>query len=50
MGKIYFTSDLHLGHENAIRFDQRPFNSVEEMDAELVRRWNAKVSNEDTVF
>jgi len=50
MGKIYFTSDLHLGHENAIRFDQRPFNSVEEMDAELVRRWNAKVTTEDTVY
>lgn len=37
MPKIYFTSDLHFGHENVIRFDNRPFASVEEMDAELVR-------------
>lgn len=50
MGKIFFTSDLHFGHENVIRFDNRPFETVEEMNAELVRRWNAKVSNGDLVY
>ena len=44
MGKIYFTSDNHFGHEGVIRFDNRPFASVEEMDAEMIRRWNAKVT------
>ena len=29
---IFFTSDLHLGHENCIRPLQRPFSSIEEMD------------------
>ena len=50
MEKIFFTSDLHIGHDNAIWFDNRPFSSVEEMDAELIRRWNAKVGREDTVY
>ena len=45
MGKIYFTSDNHFGHEGVIRFDNRPFASVEEMDAEMIRRWNAKVTS-----
>jgi calcineurin-like phosphoesterase family protein len=50
LSKIYFTSDLHFGHENVIRFDDRPFASVEEMDAELIRRWNAKVDRGDLVY
>ena len=50
MNKIYFTSDLHIGHENVIRFDNRPFETVDEMDAELIRRWNAKVDRGDLVY
>ncbi len=50
MGKVFFTSDLHFGHENAIRFDNRPFKNVEEMDAELIKRWNAKVGKGDLVY
>ena len=50
MGKVFFTSDIHFGHENVIRFDERPFATVEEMDAELIRRWNAKVGKGDLVY
>lgn len=50
MSKIFFTSDLHFGHENIIRFDNRPFSSVEEMDSELIRRWNEKVGKGDLVY
>ena len=32
---IFFTSDLHLGHENCIRLCNRPFSSIEEMDETL---------------
>ena len=35
MGKVFFTSDLHFGHTNVITFDKRPFETVDEMDAEL---------------
>ena len=48
--KIFFTSDLHFGHENVIRFDNRPFNTVKEMDEEMIKRWNAKVRKGDIVY
>ena len=48
--KVFFTGDLHFGHENVLKFDNRPFATVEEMDAELIRRWNNKVTNEDIVY
>lgn len=46
----FFTADLHIGHYNAIKFDDRPFASVEEMDAEIIRRWNNRVGPDDTVY
>ena len=46
----YYISDLHFGHANVIKFDNRPFNSVEEMDLELMRRWNSVVLPGDTVY
>lgn len=47
---IFFTSDLHLGHQNVIRFCQRPFDTAKEMDAALIANWNARVTNADTVY
>ena len=46
----YYISDTHFGHFNCIRFDNRPFASAEEMDAEIIRRWNEKVSDGDDIY
>ena len=48
--KTFFTSDLHFGHENVLQFDGRPFKTVQEMDEELIRRWNNKVEKGDLVY
>lgn len=47
---IFFTSDLHFFHKNVIRFDNRPFTSVEDMNETLIRNWNRKVKNNDLVY
>lgn len=47
---VFFTSDLHFGHKNVIRFDNRSFTSIEEMDETLIRNWNKKVAKEDLVY
>ena len=46
----WFTSDHHFGHANIIKLCKRPFANVEEMDAEMIRRWNAVVTEGDTVW
>ncbi|MCC6372179.1 MAG: metallophosphoesterase family protein [Bacteroidia bacterium] len=48
--KIWFTSDHHFGHKNILEFSKRPFATVEEMNAELVKRWNERVAKEDEVY
>jgi calcineurin-like phosphoesterase family protein len=45
----YFTADQHFGHQNIIRYCNRPFRSVGEMNAVLVANWNAVVGPHDTV-
>jgi calcineurin-like phosphoesterase family protein len=51
---IFFWSDMHLGHrcvhwDNPL-YKQRGFNTVEEHDAALVKRWNETVSFDSIVF
>lgn len=47
---IFFTSDLHFGHEHIIQFNHRPFRNVTEMNRQLISNYNAVVQPEDTVY
>tara|TARA_R100001244_G_scaffold25113_2_gene25465 strand:+ start:117076 stop:117687 length:612 start_codon:yes stop_codon:yes gene_type:complete len=47
---IFFTSDTHFGHRNIITYCDRPWNSVEEMNEELIARWNNVVGPRDDVY
>jgi len=46
----FFVSDQHFGHNNVIRFCNRPFKDVYEMDQEIIKRHNEIVSKDDTVI
>ena len=46
----FYISDLHIGHENILRFDNRPFADVNEMNNKLIENWNARVRSDDTVY
>lgn len=47
---IYYTADQHFGHSNIIRFCDRPFTDVTEMDETLINNWNNVVSVDDIVY
>ncbi|HVI33803.1 metallophosphoesterase family protein [Phenylobacterium sp.] len=46
----YFTSDAHFGDHRVLNLYPRPFPTVAEMDAELIRRWNTVVTADDEVW
>ena len=43
-------SDLHLGHENIIRYTNRPFEDAEAMNARLYANWDSVVGETDTLI
>ena len=54
MGKrtrnIYFSADWHIGHDNVLRFDNRPFKDMDHMCEALIKRFNATVKEEDVTY
>ena len=50
MGNVFFVADPHFGDDRIRRYENRPYETVEQMDAQLISNWNAAVCKEDTVF
>ncbi len=50
MSKTFFTSDTHFGHANIIKYDKRPFDSVEQMNEVLIQNINEKVAKDDVLW
>jgi len=48
--KIWFTSDLHLGHQKEFLWGPRGFNSSLEHDETIIQNWNSVVDYEDDVY
>lgn len=47
---IFFTADTHFSHENVIRYNNRPFTSVEDMNCTMADNWNRIVSPTSIIF
>jgi calcineurin-like phosphoesterase family protein len=46
---LFFTADTHFGHKNVMKYCNRPFSSVEEMNDSIINTWNSVVGELDTV-
>jgi len=50
MIETWFTSDTHFNHANIIKYCNRPFVNIDEMDAVLIDNWNERVKPNDIVW
>lgn len=56
MPAVFLTSDTHFGHKNICKFTNydgspvRPWDDADEMDEEMVKRWNETVGPNDKVY
>jgi len=56
MPNVFLTSDTHWGHANICQFTNydgspvRPWDDVEEMNEEMIKRWNETVGPKDKVY
>ena len=50
INNIWFSSDHHFNHINILKYENRPFSSIEEHDSALIENWNKNVKNTDIVF
>lgn len=57
MPAVFLTSDTHFGHAGVCRFTEadgvtkiRPWTDPDEMDEEMIKRWNARVRPNDKVY
>ena len=47
---IWFTSDTHFGHENVLKFTDRPWETIQQMNSSIVANINARVGMNDELY
>jgi len=47
---IWFISDTHLGHDRDFIWEARGFQSVQEMNENIIEKWNSCIKPKDTVY
>ena len=48
--KRFFSSDQHFGHKAILKFEKRPFKTIEEMNSKLIKYHNERVKKEDEIY
>src|SRR4030042_2444565 len=48
--RTFLTGDHHFGHANIIKYCNRPYSNVREMDDELIGIWNGQIAPDDEVY
>jgi calcineurin-like phosphoesterase family protein len=48
--EYWFTSDTHFNHAGIIKYCNRPFDTVEDMNEAIISRWNECVKPGDFVY
>ena len=47
--KTYVIADTHFNHSNIIKYCNRPFNDVIDMNEKIINNWNKVVKKEDMI-
>lgn len=50
MNNTYIIADTHFFDENIIKFANRPFKTIEEMNSVIINNWNNVVNKDDKIF
>ena len=48
--KVWIISDHHFHHKNILKYEDRPFNTIEEMNEKMIENWNSVINDSNKVF
>ena len=48
--QTFFIADTHFGDDNIRRYENRPYESVSEMDRAMIENWNKTVNENDEIY